>query len=373
MQITNAMQFAHDSGIIHRDLKPQNIMLDQNRGALSVKILDFGIAKITADRRRLTRTGEVVGSPIFMSPEQCQGKPYDHRSDIYALGIVLFKSITGRYPHHGSTLRDTFLMKTTKDCPRIEEYVAGYDGPQRLAKLIYKCLEIKPKKRFATMADVYMELRIIADESDIVVDSRQSLKNSGVHFQTKLVATEEEPPPEEDLEVQFSQSRKSHDKELVLTSGGMGKLLTLLLVFVISISVLAFAGYYYLNKANVDLGGAEPFTSGKKEQKQGSQSTKNSSEIKHTNFPAQGRKSLFKTIAAPEHANSDTLNNNDVKTTHTVEQIPRTHQSAQSVLENKLETLENKIQLKKPRSKNYSPSKDEEHDAWWKYRLKKEN
>ena len=167
LQLANAMQVAHERGVIHRDLKPPNVMLAKVEGQLFIKVLDFGVARLMDEERRLTRTGEVVGSPIYMSPEQCQGKPMDSRSDIYSLGIVLFYSLTGWYPHKGNTLRDTFVLKTTMPCPSIKEKNPGYDGPVELDKLIQRCLSIEPDDRYPSMEEVFVELQEIAERYQI--------------------------------------------------------------------------------------------------------------------------------------------------------------------------------------------------------------
>lgn len=370
MQIANAMQFAHDAGIIHRDLKPQNIMLNQKKGSLAVKILDFGIAKLTADRRRLTKTGEVVGSPIFMSPEQCQGKKFDNRSDIYSLGIVLFKCLTGRYPHHGSTLRDTFMMKTTKDCPKIEEFCPDYDGPQSLAKLIYKCLEIKPKKRYATMADVYMELRTIADQANIVVDMGQSLKDSGVHFQVKKVS-KLEPNKAESLGINFIESRKNNAR-----SGGgsydLLKLLSVLLFVVVAVGALFAFGYYYLNKANVDISNS---------QNQPVESSSGNDQVRKKPRSVESNKSSIQSNSDKKPSSFKVINRGQSAQVPIESKTPqRQTKNASGSKPNLKAPKEQVIPVVKPapvvnpkRGKNYRPSKDEQHDAWWKYRLKKSN
>ncbi len=99
-QIAGALDYAHEQGIIHRDLKPQNVLLDTRGNAL---LMDFGIAKILGETAALTQSGVAMGTPTYMPPEQWQGKPLDARTDLYALGIMLFEMLTGRLPFTGET------------------------------------------------------------------------------------------------------------------------------------------------------------------------------------------------------------------------------------------------------------------------------
>lgn len=99
--LADALAYAHDQGIIHRDIKPVNVLMDRARRPI---LSDFGIAKVLAStQENLTRPGAGVGTPEYMSPEQCRGGPVDHRADIYALGVLLFEAMTGRPPFQGDT------------------------------------------------------------------------------------------------------------------------------------------------------------------------------------------------------------------------------------------------------------------------------
>ena len=103
-QVAEALAAAHELGIVHCDLKPDNVMLAKTKGGRDlVKVVDFGIAKaVQTDGQTITRTGYIVGTPAYMSPEQITGDPLDGRSDIYALGCILFKMLTGMDPPGGT-------------------------------------------------------------------------------------------------------------------------------------------------------------------------------------------------------------------------------------------------------------------------------
>jgi serine/threonine protein kinase len=103
-QIAHILEAAHRAGIVHRDLKPDNVFLMAGPGPLAIKVLDFGVAKFQANDLflRATQAGQMLGTPYYMSPEQCAGAPIDHRSDVYALGCVMYQMLTGRVPFSGN-------------------------------------------------------------------------------------------------------------------------------------------------------------------------------------------------------------------------------------------------------------------------------
>ncbi|HJW92427.1 MAG TPA: protein kinase [Thermoanaerobaculia bacterium] len=143
----DALTEAHMHGIIHRDVKPENIVVTSRR---IVKMLDFGIAKLidapAEDAGKLTSDGTVIGTPEYMSPEQALGRPIDHRSDIFSLGVVLFEALTGRHPFAGSSITETLINIVTREAPAMVALLP--DVSPRLAEIVRKSMQKKPEDRY---------------------------------------------------------------------------------------------------------------------------------------------------------------------------------------------------------------------------------
>ncbi|MDB4990166.1 MAG: Serine/threonine protein kinase PrkC, regulator of stationary phase [Myxococcaceae bacterium] len=157
-QIASALGAAHARGIVHRDLKPDNVFLVK-RGELDnfVKVLDFGIAKVGTSKNRLTRTGMVFGTPHYMSPEQAAGQGVDARTDIYALGVIMYEMFTGRVPFDA----DTFMGVLTKHM--FEKPAPMSDGNSErqlgaLEQITMRALEKKPENRYESMDALVADL-----------------------------------------------------------------------------------------------------------------------------------------------------------------------------------------------------------------------
>ena len=161
-QATDALDHAHRAGVIHRDLKPSNIMLIEYEDEKDfVKIVDFGVAQLIGaggEQQRLTQMGEVCGSPVYMSPEQCQGLELDVRSDIYSMGIVIYETLTGRLPLIGKTMVETMSKHITDMPPRFTEIRPDLYIPERLEAVIWKAMAKDPANRHQSMAELCRDL-----------------------------------------------------------------------------------------------------------------------------------------------------------------------------------------------------------------------
>lgn len=159
IQACDALAHAHQNNVVHRDIKPSNFVLSNENGAEVLKLVDFGIAKIESnDEQALTKTGEVFGSPLYMSPEQCSGSRVDARSDVYSLGCVMYEALSGKPPLSGDNALATIVKHLQEKpiplqtvCPKIKD-VKSVDN------VVLKCLEKKPEDRFADTVAVRKEL-----------------------------------------------------------------------------------------------------------------------------------------------------------------------------------------------------------------------
>ncbi len=155
IQVGFALSYAHERGVIHRDIKPTNIMLVNSKYRTlsnSVKVVDFGIAKLTGqdefNQQTLTRTGEIFGSPLYMSPEQCMGISVDHRSDLYSLGCVMYEALTGAPPIVGDNALSTMMKHQTEKPLSLKQASLGLEFAEQLEFLVQKLLEKDPKNRY---------------------------------------------------------------------------------------------------------------------------------------------------------------------------------------------------------------------------------
>jgi serine/threonine protein kinase len=162
LQVAETLQLAHDRGIVHRDLKPDNVFLVNDGGdPLFVKLLDFGIAKILhgeggAGHGGLTQTGVILGTPYYMSPEQARAEAIDHRSDVYALGVMMYRAFTGRLPFLADSTMGVLTRHIT-EAPQPPSQIGDVDATTE--RMILRCLAKKPEHRYQSMREVAEALR----------------------------------------------------------------------------------------------------------------------------------------------------------------------------------------------------------------------
>lgn len=164
-QIGDALDYAHSQGIIHRDIKPSNILVDQRGNCL---LTDFGIAKmVEGSTERLTVTGGIIGTPAYMSPEQGLGQTLDGRSDIYALGVVLYEMITGHIPFDAETPMAVMIKHIYDPLRPPREFDASI--PEAIERVVLKAMAKQPEDRFMTAGDMVQALQDAIHTAETVV------------------------------------------------------------------------------------------------------------------------------------------------------------------------------------------------------------
>ncbi|CAN5567818.1 hypothetical protein BH10CYA1_BH10CYA1_60420 [soil metagenome] len=154
VQVCGALDHAHRKGVIHRDLKPGNIVLMDDESDF-VKVVDFGLAKLNVTNRRLTQSGELWGSPPYMSPEHCQSKPEDERSDLYSFGAVMYEMLTGKDPFHFATsVYELIQIHINTQPPSLAEANPLVTVPADLEAVIFKAMAKLPEDRYQTASQL---------------------------------------------------------------------------------------------------------------------------------------------------------------------------------------------------------------------------
>lgn len=158
MQICDALQHAHQNGLIHRDLKPGNVMLIEDQEGMTVKVLDMGLAKIMPSGenagQHLTQTGEIFGSPLYMSPEQGLGNALDHRSDIYSMGCLMYEVLTGTAPFKGDNFIQTVFAHINSPAEPFAKVAPNVRIKPSVEKAVLTCLAKDPSRRPQSMGEL---------------------------------------------------------------------------------------------------------------------------------------------------------------------------------------------------------------------------
>ncbi|MEO7734421.1 MAG: serine/threonine-protein kinase [Kofleriaceae bacterium] len=164
LQVCRALAHAHAGGILHRDVKPENIMI---RTDGVVKLMDFGISHMV-DLERLTVTGQLLGSPAYMAPEHVEGRPLDFRTDVFAIGIVLYQLTVGKLPFEGKNPHE--VLKRIAECRFLDPRQANPRIGNRLGRIILRAMAAQPNDRFPAIGEMVIALEGYLDESGIAHD-----------------------------------------------------------------------------------------------------------------------------------------------------------------------------------------------------------
>ncbi len=164
VQIAEALEKAHELGIVHRDLKPANIMVVDKNGREFVKVTDFGIAQVRlGDSAKITQAGAAYGTPTYMSPEQASGREVDGRSDLYALGVILYEMLTDKVPFDADSIPLIMAKHVTDPPPPMAEMAPDAPIPRWLDHVVMKCMEKAPEARPQTAAEL---VKLLTEEPD---------------------------------------------------------------------------------------------------------------------------------------------------------------------------------------------------------------
>ncbi len=159
-QVCLGLSHSHKQGVVHRDLKPHNIMINVVDGAEYVKVLDFGLVKAMEqeDEEQLTSTGQVLGTPQYMPPEQAGGEPVDHRSDLYSLAGVLYYCLTGSSPYGANTVRKALTAALTKPVPPVATHRKGAPVPRQMDEVLRKGLAKEKEDRYQSCEEFVADM-----------------------------------------------------------------------------------------------------------------------------------------------------------------------------------------------------------------------
>src|SRR5947207_481402 len=152
-QVADALDFAHKHNVVHRDIKPANIMVEAGD---RVKVTDFGIAKVTDSAEHLTATGSLLGTPSYMSPEQARGSAIDGRSDLFAVGAILYEMVAGKKAFRGDSITGLIFKIITEEPPPLREQ--DRETPEELVRIVARALAKDPTARYQTGRELADEL-----------------------------------------------------------------------------------------------------------------------------------------------------------------------------------------------------------------------
>ena len=196
LQVCRGLRYAHKRGMIHRDLKPSNLLIrESDDGDAVVKVVDFGLVKVVEADQSITRAGLILGSPHCMAPEQVRGVDIDARADIYSLGILLFRGLTGKWPFHGETAASTMIAHVNEPVPRFAVVAPELALPFDVEDIVRRCLAKDPKDRPVDVESLQRSLEQILDspEDRYPTASQHASSLSGARPATRAESLREHP------------------------------------------------------------------------------------------------------------------------------------------------------------------------------------
>ncbi len=227
-QLTDGLATMHEAGIIHRDLKPANVFLSRGtHGRDTVKILDFGVSKFASQQNEslhMTATGAVMGTPLYMSPEQARGaKDIDARSDLYAVGVVLYKAVTGKLPFRGENFNEILFKIALEVPPAVLELAPDVDPA--FAEIIERAMAKDPNDRFQTARELNQALYTLGTERGVVLETSVSIPPPGSLTPGKGVTPLSQMPslPRPSRVPGFGADRVERTMNLPQSAGGAGE------------------------------------------------------------------------------------------------------------------------------------------------------
>jgi eukaryotic-like serine/threonine-protein kinase len=240
VQVCDSLAEAHQKGIVHRDIKPENIMIitDKRRQEVA-KVLDFGLAKLRegAELNEMTLQGSVVGTPYFMSPEQVHGDEVDGRADIYSLGAVMFRALTGTYPFDAKTPMAMFTKHLTEEPPSAAERAPDLEIPIGVSDAIQRCMAKERDERFQTVEELravlmqeLLALPLSSDDRVSLGDSSDHSRSGGKAARAAVRATVSVSSPEvTKTQIATRQELESYERKLRRARYGAWALVALVL------------------------------------------------------------------------------------------------------------------------------------------------